>query len=154
MEETHIFTLESAWTGDSDGSGMLAMEDRYWEYGRPTQLGGEDGRSNPEEMLLGAVASCYSITLAGLAERKGLVLSRLLVRAEGDVVRQPDRSLKFSAIRLHPEITLEEDESAAAEADRLAHRAEAYCLVSNALRGNVHITVHPRVRGKAGASPA
>ena len=145
-EEKHVFTVESIWTGDSDGEGTLSCEGRYTDYARPAQLGGPEGKSNPEELLVNAVVSCYSITLAILAERKRLPLERFEVTGEGDVVRQPDKSLKFTAIRLKPRLHLTDtSEEIGTKALEAAVKAEDYCLISQALHGNVAISVEPEL---------
>lgn len=145
-EETHTFRLHSAWTGNSDGDGVLTAEGRMLAYGRPPELGGAPGRTSPEEMLLGAVAACYSITLAFLAERKRLPVTRLELDCTGDVVRQLGGTLKYVSIRLAPRITLQgADDAQRASALDAAHKAEQYCVISNAIRGNVAITVEPQI---------
>ena len=146
-EEKHCYTLQSAWTGDSDGDGTITTS---WggavDYGVPADLGGKAGRSNPEEMLLASVTACYSITLSLLAEKRRLPLCRIEVRSEGEVVRQPDKTLKFTAIRLFPRLILkaanEEQQNAA---QTMAHKAEVYCVISRALRGNVEMTITPEI---------
>lgn len=146
-EEKHLFHVDSIWTGTSAGDGVSAAD---WggttEYGVPAGLGGKPGRTNPEELLLNAVVSCYSITLALLLERKRLAVPRLEVSAEGEVVRQPDKTLKFAAIRLKPKVYLaSDDEALRKSAEEMAHKAELYCPVSAALKGNVEITVSPEI---------
>src|SRR5438876_11969100 len=106
-EETHRFELQSVWTGNSDGDGALSVQGRAIEYGRPPGMGGKPGRSNPEEMLLGAVASCYSITLAVLAERRRLPITRIEMACSAEVVRQLGGTLKFVSIHLAPKITVQ-----------------------------------------------
>src|SRR5579863_7059012 len=105
-EESHRFQLRSVWTGKSDGDGGLTAEGRTLDYGPPPVFGGKPGRTNPEELLLGAVASCYSITLAVLAERRRLPITRIETDCEGEVVRQVGGTLKFVSIKLSPHITL------------------------------------------------
>src|SRR6476661_8668187 len=105
-EELHSFHLNSVWNGDSNGDGALQVGGRTVDYGVPEDLGGKAGRSNPEEMLLGAVASCYSITLAVLAERRKLPGARIEMSADAEVVRQPGGTLKYRSIRLHPKIMM------------------------------------------------
>jgi peroxiredoxin-like protein len=145
-EEKHVFQVHSVWNGDADGDGVLKVEDRASIYGRPHQLGGAPGRANPEELLTEAVASCYSITLAVIAERKRLPITKIEVSAEGEIVRQADKSLKFTAIRLTAGITVESDDAAVRQkALDSAHVAEKYCLISNALKGNVEITLEPSI---------
>jgi peroxiredoxin-like protein len=146
-EERHIFRVSSVWTGNSDGDGVSeAGTGVRTEFGIPPATGGKEGRTNPEELLLNAVVACYSITLALLIERKRLAPHQIEVAAEGDLVRQPDRTLKFTAIRLKPRILA----AGADEAQRqtlldLAHKAERYCLISNAVRGNVEVSLEPEV---------
>ncbi|HEY3267967.1 MAG TPA: OsmC family protein [Armatimonadota bacterium] len=143
MEEKHVFSLRSEWIGDGDGDGSMSAEDRCFDYGRPASLGGTPGRTNPEELLTAAVASCYTITLAVMAEGRRLPITRIDMEAEGEIIRQPDRSLKFTAIRLKPRITVAGDETQQKKALDAAHRAEEHCLISKTLRGNVDITLEP-----------
>ncbi len=146
MGEVHTFEVESIWTGDADGDGMLKGPDFHLDYNRPACLGGPGNQTNPEEMLVAAVVSCYSITLAGMAEGRRLPVTRIDVASEGDVVRGEDRRLKFTAIRLRPRIfTTSTDEVQQQKILDSAHRAEDYCLVSQAMRGIVEITVEPEL---------
>ena len=146
-EEKHLFHVDGVWVGGGDGDGELTMDwNASLAYGRPAQTGGKPGRANPEDLLVSAVVSCYSITLALMAENRHLDIARIAVTAEGELVRQPDKRLKFTAIRLFPQLTLAEDNEANRQkALELAHRAEERCLISNALRGNVEVTVTPMI---------
>ncbi len=95
---------------------------------------------------MGAVAACYSLTFSILAERRRIPLSGIQMTVEGDVQRQPGGTLKFLAIRLAPRITLEGADEAQTQAARdSAHKAEQYCVISNAIRGNVEVTVTPEI---------
>jgi peroxiredoxin-like protein len=145
-EEQHRFALRSTWTGNSNGDGALAGAGGTLDYGPPPAFGGKPGRTNPEELLMGAVASCYSITLAILAERRRLPITRIEMECEGEVVRQVGGTLKFVSIRLSPRLTLTgNDPSQIQAATDAAYKAEQYCVVSNAVRGNVEITVAPEI---------
>lgn len=146
-EEKHSFHLQSVWLGNSDGDGTLTADrGATIEYGVPEDLGGKPGRSNPEDMLLAAVTSCYSITLALLAERKRLPVTRIDVEANGEVVRQPDKTLKYTSIQLCPKIALSSTEEAHRKAALdMAHKADLYCVISRAVRGNIEITVEPEL---------
>src|SRR5437764_5919386 len=145
-EEIHEFTIHSVWEGDSDGGGQASGAGGEIAYGLPEGLGGAGGRTNPEELLMCSVAACYSITLAVLAERRKLPISRVDLTVSGEVVRQPGGTLKFVSIRLSPKITLSSsDESHVAAAKDFAHKAEQYCVISNAIRGNVELSVDPEI---------
>ena len=144
-DEQHTFHLQSRWTDNSDGDGLIRFDwDGTLEYGIPVSTGGKPGRSNPEEMLLGAVASCFSITLALLLEKKRYPAVHLDVDASGTMIRQPDRTLKLTEIILRPRIAAKElNEAQQNVVLALAHKADTYCVISNALRGNVEIVVRP-----------
>ena len=147
-DEKHQFSVNSVWTGNSNADGVITAGDRTIAYGLPVTFEGKPGRSNPEEMLLGAVASCYSITLAVIAERRRLPMIRIDVEMHGEVVRLPDKTLKFTTIRIVPTVTLENAQEAQRTAAMdAAMRAENYCIISNAVRGNVEITVEPKIVG-------
>jgi peroxiredoxin-like protein len=145
-EETHNFHIDSVWTGGYDGDGNATAHGRAIEFGRPEELGGRPGRTSPEELLLDAVASCYSITFAVLAERRNLPVARLELSMDGTVVRQLGGTLKFTAIHIKPRIVLTgPDDAQRQTAVDFAHKAEQYCLISNAIRGNVEVSVEPEV---------
>ena len=145
--DRHEFQLSCDWTDNSDGDGVIRFD---WgaqiEFGIPVTSGGKEGRSNPEEMLVAAVASCYGITLALLFEKKRFPAFPIRIRATGEMLRQADKSLKFTSIVLRPTITIPEGDKAKNEVLLdLAHRAEKHCVISSALRGNVEITIEPVV---------
>ncbi len=147
-DEQHGFHLTSEWTENSDGDGSLHFD---WggslDYGVPASLGGKEGRPSPEEMLIAAVVSCYCITLALLMEKRRMTPAPpISVDAEGTIIRNPDRTLKFTEIRLKPKIAASGFDAAAQEKILdMAHKAEQYCVISNAVRGNVAITVAPEI---------
>jgi peroxiredoxin-like protein len=145
-EEKHLFQMTGTWVGSSDGDGELHCAAGVVPFGVPAQLGGASGRANPEEMLLGAVAACYVITLSILAERRRLPISKVEISADGEVVRQPGGTLKFTQIWLKPVIHLDSnDEAHLRQTHDSAVKAETYCLISNALHGNVTIHLEPTV---------
>jgi len=144
--ETHHFHLESTWTGDSDGDGLIRAGQYEIAYGLPAEFGGSPARTNPEELLMSSVAACYSLTLAFLVERRKLPITRIEVKVEADVLRQAGGTLKFAAIRLFPRVFLgTADESSIQTATDFAHKADQYCLISNAIRGSIDLSVTPEI---------
>ena len=146
-EETHTFQIEGSWTGDSDnGTGSLRGSGAEIALDYPVHLGGHEGKANPEELLMQAVAGCYVLTLVSVAERRRVPIAGVEIKVEGDVARQAGGSLKFVSMRLHPRLNLKgADEAQLAAARDLAHKAEQYCPISNAIRGNVEVTILPEI---------
>ena len=145
-EETHHFHIDSEWTGDSNGDGLVRASDHSLNYGLPPIFEGKSGRMNPEELLMSSVAACYSITLAVLAERRRLPIARIEVGIDGEVVRQAGGTLKFVSIYLKPKVHLASSDPAHIQAATdMAHKAEQYCVISNAIRGNVELSVDPEI---------
>lgn len=147
-EEKHEFHVRSEWANNSDGDGIIALDwGGTWEYGVPTFSGGKAGRANPEELLISAVISCYSITLALLMEkRKMLPPPRIEVDADGTMIRNPDRTLKFTTITLKAKIYAAHlGEAEQQKILDLAQKAEHLCPISNAVRGNVEVTVDAEI---------
>lgn len=145
-EGRHEFSISATWTGDSSGDGITRSTGGEQAFGMPAQFGGAPGRTNPEELLLAALASCYAITLALLAERRRLPAPRIEVAATVSVVRMPDRTLKLETVALAPRIVVTGGDPSQRDAYvEIAHRAERYCLISNAIQGNVAISLTPEV---------
>ena len=146
-EDTQHYHITGSWSGDSEtGVGRLTGSGGEIALDYPVHLGGHEGRSNPEELLMQAVAGCYILTLISVAERRRVPIQNVEVTAEGEVIRQAGGTLKFISIRLRPRITLAgADDAQQAAARDLAHKAETYCPISNAIRGNVEITVEPEI---------
>ena len=144
--EEYSFRIEGTWSGGEAGHGAIQCATGRVEFAIPVELGGTGGRSSAEAMLLNAVASCYCITFGLLAERRKLPLDRVEIVATGSVVRQPGGTLKFVSMALKPRILMNgADELQIKTAEDFAHKAEQYCLISNAIRGNVEVTLEPVV---------
>jgi organic hydroperoxide reductase OsmC/OhrA len=99
----------------------------------PEFQGGFEGVWSPEDLFVGAVATCYTVTLISAARRRQVPVRSLQVRSFGDVGRRPDAKFGFVAVELT--IELETDASAAAT------DAEASCLVAVSLDTPVRVHV-------------
>ncbi len=98
----------------------------------PESAGGTDQGPQPTELLLAAIASCFTLAMAYSAGKRGVELAGLRVRATGDY-----DGPSFSAIR----ILVRADAPAADDLRRLVSMAERLCYVSNTLRRTPDVTV-------------
>jgi organic hydroperoxide reductase OsmC/OhrA len=103
----------------------------------PEFKNGVPGLWSPEDMLVAAVASCFTVTMVAVAERRELPLYGLDVSGTGHVTMRDDGRLGFVAIELTALIqTAEPSIDVMTRAARYAERA---CLVSMALDVPVHV---------------
>jgi len=94
-----------------------------------------EGRWTPEELLLAAIAGCYTTTLRAIAGGAQFDFTDLQVEASG-TIRKADSGYTFTQIVLRPTLKI----ASAEERDRaldLLKRAEKLCLVSRALGTSV-----------------
>ena len=106
----------------------------------PEFQGGHEGVWSPEDLFVGAVASCFTVTLISAARRRHVPLRGLEVRSFGDVSRRPDGRFGFVGVELVVE--LETEPGCEGEAKGAALDAEESCLVAVSLDTPVHAHVH------------
>ena len=137
----HIFSLNIDWTGGRNGIGNLAARDLNTEVSIPFEMNGPNVGTNPDEMLLGASATCYIITLAMLLEKHRINVQSLSVASEA-TVDVTNGIYTFKEILHKPHIvTGLLEERLVRKVEQLAMRAEETCMISKALKGNVGIHV-------------
>ncbi len=114
--------------------------------GVPPEFQGSGAGTNPEELLACAIAACYGITFGIIAENRKLPVVSLHVEAVGEV-EQNGPQFKYRSVTIRPAIVLAagaSDEQVALAED-MAHKSDHYCIITNAVRGNVAIEVVPTV---------
>lgn len=135
---------EVTWQGDlasgsgtieSVGSGALGPLDVSW----PSRAEDPDGKTSPEELIAAAHASCFSMALSGALAKAGSPPESLSVSAT--VVFQPGTGIVSSALDVQGNVQ-GMDEAGFREA---AEQAKENCPVSQALKGNVELSVQARL---------
>jgi osmotically inducible protein OsmC len=94
---------------------------------------------NPEELLLAAVASCYSITLAKLLRAASLPCTRVAVCAAG-VIANDLGKMCFTRIIVRPTIR-GADLPRQNTYKKWANAARDECLIGRSFRGNVSFVI-------------
>lgn len=147
MSGEHSFTASATWdpagrTGDlASGTGLLATP-----FGGAPSLGGRADRTNPEELLLGALLACFVQTWA-------IFLAKLRVpveapRVDGTLELEADPAGGFRVARVDLVARVPAALLAGREADvaKTLALAEKYCIVSKAVKGEgreVRVTTRP-----------
>ncbi|GGB35106.1 hypothetical protein GCM10011409_10740 [Lentibacillus populi] len=143
----HHFHLHADWPGGRNSEGYMDAGNLKTKISIPPEMDGPGIGTNPDEMLLGAAATCYIITLAAMIERAELPLQKMSLESEGivdvtngvftykKIIHKPTVSLKSSA-------TTEQID----KLRKLVEKAEISCMISRAIKGNVEIELQAAIR--------
>ncbi len=105
----------------------------------PSRIGEGDGKTTPEEMLAASHAVCYGMGLTATIGRQGGKASRVKVTA---TVTADKGEAGIKIVSSHLKASVEGLEGLdASKLQEIAEAAEKGCPISNALRGQVKITV-------------
>lgn len=135
----HLFRMNLNWSEGRNGTGNIVADNLNTKISIPREMNGPGIGTNPDEMLLGAVATCYLITLATLLENSKIALMDLSMQAEG-FVDVTNGVFTYEKIVHKPRIVVQNlTEREQKRIHRLAEKAEQTCMISKALQGNVQI---------------
>jgi len=131
MESEHKYRTVAWWSSGKTGIAKSDSAPNAIHFTAPPEFGGLEGRWTPEDLLLCAIASCYTTTFRALAEYSKFEYSDLEVEVEG-VIRKAASGYAFEEIVIRPNLTIsgEEEQSRAL---RLLQKAKTVCLVSRAV---------------------
>ena len=136
----HSFHLKADWPGLRNDVGTIETGNLKTQISIPPEMDGPGIGTNPDEMLLGAAATCYIITLAAMMERSKLDKESLTMESEG-MVNVTSGVITYKKIIHRPRVILkaEATEKDFSLARKLAEKAESSCMISRAIKGNVEI---------------
>jgi peroxiredoxin-like protein len=136
----HRFHLKASWPGLRNAVGEIEARNLKTQVSIPPEMDGPGVGTNPDEMLLGAAATCYIITLAAMMERSNLQKVNLTMESEG-IVDVTKGVITYKKIIHRPRIVLKPDATDKDQllAQKLATKAETSCMISRAIQGNVEI---------------
>ena len=148
MSQVHPYRVSVEWSGAREGSGKVKGEGSGIELplGVPKEFGGNGSGTNPEELLASAVASCYTITFGIIAGNRKLPVQSIRATAVGEV-EQTGMQFTYKSMTIKPEIVLAPSASdeEVKVAEDMAHKADLYCIITNAVRDKVSIQVEPNI---------
>ncbi len=133
-----LYTAEATVTGGRTGHGRTSDGHLEVDLASPTELGGPGGPgTNPEQLFAVGYASCFQSALLGVARRDKLPVedSTLTARVGIGPLGQGRVGLVVTLLVHLPSIPDR------AQAEALVARADERCPYSNAIRGNVDVTL-------------
>ncbi len=148
--ESHTYTIDLDWVADRKGI-MCSPELLEHSVGNSSCLEvatppefphGIPGIWSPEHLYTAAVNSCFMTTFLAVAENSQLEFSAFSCSAKG-VLAKVDGKYEMTKVHLAPIITIpyEKDRE---RTERIAHKAEAACLISRSIKSvvSLHPTIH------------
>ena len=139
MSELH-FDVGLSWSGTGrEGAGHIVGQEVELEYSAPASMGGRGIGTSPEELLVSAVASCYTGTLLGVLRHAGLPVSEVRVGANGVVTDYPAQA-RFARLTVSPTIVGGEP-ARTDEYEQAAATARERCFIGRTIAGNVDYRV-------------
>jgi uncharacterized OsmC-like protein len=106
------------------------------------------------DLLLASLAACQEVTLRMVAAAMGIALDRVEIVVEGDMDFQgtmgtnPEAPVGFTTIRTRVHV---EADAPGDRLERLAQRAEKYCVVASTLRQSPEMITEIETVGRNGA---
>jgi osmotically inducible protein OsmC len=132
-----LYTAEAHVTGGrAEGHGKTSDGALEVDLRLPTEMGGQGGGTNPEELFAVGYAACFEGALGAVARRAKAETGDVAI--DSKVSLHPNESKGFDlSVELH--VTLPSvDDATAVELVKAAHQV---CPYSNATRGNIPVTL-------------
>ena len=133
-----IYTAEAHVTGGRQAGhgrttdGALEVDIRI-----PSELGGEGGGTNPEQLFAVGFAACFESAMSVVARREKREADDAQVESKVNLIPTEERGFGL-AVELDVTLPSVEDPE---EAKRIVAAAHKVCPYSNAPRGNVEVTL-------------
>jgi organic hydroperoxide reductase OsmC/OhrA len=161
MTDLHEYSVTITWTGNK-GTGTSGYQDysRAFEMeavGKHAIAGssdpafrGDDGRWNPEQMLVGALAACHKLWFLHLAAVAGVVVTEYVDHAEGTMRTTPGAETgRFELVTLRPQVTVTAA-SDVSKIEALHEDAHRRCFIANSVNFPVRVEGSVVREGEAG----
>ncbi len=144
MSDLHEYAVTVTWTGNK-GAGTTGYKDysRSFELEAEGKHGiagssdpafrGDDGRWNPEQLLVGSLSACHKLWFLHLAAVAGVVVTEYVDHAEGTMrTTLGAETGRFEQVILRPHVTL----TVASDASKIValhDEAHRRCFIANSV---------------------
>jgi peroxiredoxin-like protein len=143
--KAYDFPLSVRWTGGRRTIASVEGKDDLEVATPPEFKGGVEGVWSPEDLFVGSVAACFTVTLVAVAERSGVPLRELEVSAHGRVTQRHDGRFGFTEVLL--DVSVVTDAGFESEIAAAVDAAETGCLVACSI--DLPVKVQLEVRAAA-----
>ncbi|MHB1537915.1 MAG: organic hydroperoxide resistance protein [Solirubrobacteraceae bacterium] len=131
-----IYTALATVTGGREGRGASSDGKLDVKLALPPQMGGDGDGTNPEQLFAVGYAACFEGALGFVGTREGADVAEVSI--DSSVTLLPTDSGGF---KLQVQLAVTLPRLGEQDAVQLVSAADAVCPYSNALRGNVEVTL-------------
>lgn len=133
-----LYTARAQVTGGrAEGHGRTSDGVLEVDLRLPTEMGGEGGATNPEQLFAIGYAACFEGALAVVARRLKQDPGDVLIDSSVSLLPTPERGFKL-AVELDVTLPAVSDPQ---DAQQLVKAAHEVCPYSNATRGNIDVSL-------------
>jgi osmotically inducible protein OsmC len=133
-----LYTAHATVTGGRDqGHGVTSDGALEVQLRTPTEMGGQGGGTNPEQLFAVGYAACFEGALGVVGRREHVDMGAVSIDSSVSLVTTEHRGFNV-AVDLDVTLPGIDDPGRAGELVRAAHEV---CPYSNATRGNVDVTL-------------
>lgn len=135
----HTFNCIAKFNGGYNGIGTIENRNLKTEISIPKEMNGPDIGTNPDEMLLSAAVTCFTITLSSIFERNHIPALIDHVHASA-TINNKKQVLTYESITYNVFLISTEqlDEK---KIVRYVNKSEESCMITRALKGNVAVSI-------------
>jgi osmotically inducible protein OsmC len=131
-----LYTAEATVTGGrAKGHGKTSDGTLEVDLRIPTEMGGEGGGTNPEQLFAVGFASCFESAISVVSRRQKVDADDAVIESKVSLLPNEARGFDLS-VELDVTLPSIDDAAAAVEVVKAAHKV---CPYSNATRGNIDV---------------
>ena len=143
----HDFKVKFHWYGGRNETGTFQGDILQESFSIPSSLEGVGQGTNPDELLVSAAGSCFTISLAATLERAHFEINDIHLTSVGTAEFAQNI---FTMKQITHDICITVKNNAIKEKlerriNHLLKIADTHCMVSNSLRGNVKIRSQAKI---------
>ena len=142
MPAEYTYRVSAWWTSGRTGLAKCESSPNTIHFSEAAELGGLQGRWTPEQLLLCALAGCFTTTFNDVARSAKFEYTDLEVEIEGSVRRTRATGCNFNEMLIRPRLKVHSEDQVEAGLT-LLRRTKSVCMISRAI--TVPQTMEPTV---------
>jgi organic hydroperoxide reductase OsmC/OhrA len=142
MAAEYTYRVSAWWTSGRTGLAKCESSPNTIHFSEAAELGGLQGRWTPEQLLLCALAGCFTTTFNEVARAAKFEYTDLEVEIEGSVRRSRTAGCNFNEILIRPRLTVQSQDLRETGLS-LLRKTKSVCMISRAI--TVLQTLEPTV---------